>query len=300
MKAILKKNGIDEVAYFFRRELDKLTRTKGFGQYQKPKDDDKSTEFNDGSLDFLENLVPELKQQAPLLTRFLALIGRPAHYGPNKPLEEPRPAQVMWVSMILYSMRRKKCNNIPQLVGLYCVNSGVKKRIVDILSSIGLCVSYTTVQETLKSLTAVGQRRLLAFATDPTINIAHDNFEFTENPSGERLGQRKTFVSLTNGVVFQGRYLPSEGLHQNSWRPDIPLSATLIIKNIYKDNSLDQVNLTSIIKVALLRPNLYRPDTATPLTPFSRYYPITMKAVSTAGWLKVSYGRKSNVSNLLH
>lgn len=63
-KAILKRNGIDEVAYFFRKELDKLTRTKGFGQYQKPKDSD-NNEFNDGSLDFLTNLVPELKQQAP-------------------------------------------------------------------------------------------------------------------------------------------------------------------------------------------------------------------------------------------
>ena len=241
LRKIIKKNGVNEVAHFFRRELDALAKTPSFGQYKQPTTGGFGQEDTDGSLDFLQGMVPDAQKSAPYLMRFLGLLSKPAHKRDEiDPI--PGPPQLVWASMFLYMMRRKKCNNIPKLIGLYCVNGGVKKSIVDILSRLGLCVSYTTIQECLKSLTQVGQKRLPMLVMDPTSNFAHDNFDFSEQPSGERLGQRKTFVSLTNGIIFQGLSLPKDGLQQSSWHPERPLSAAAILHNIANDPNGLQVN----------------------------------------------------------
>ena len=233
-KNILDVNGIDEVAHYFRVELENLAKAPGFGQYKEPETTNLDGQYPDGSLDFLTRLIPDAREKAPNLMRFLGLLSRPACKKGNIP-EEIRPPLIAMVVMFLYHMRRKKCNNIPKLFGLYCVNGGVKKSILDILSSIGLSVSYTTVQDLLKTITAVGQQRLLTLAKDPTMNKAHDNFDFSEERSGERLGEKKTFISLTNGIIFQGQYMPSEGLKQSSWHPEIPLSATVLLRTLAKE-----------------------------------------------------------------
>lgn len=69
---------------------------------------------------------------------------------------------------------------------------------------------------------------------------------YQQQPFGERLGQSKTFVSLTNGLMFQGRYLPAEGLHQSSWCPNIPLSATELLAKIGNDTNLELARFSNI------------------------------------------------------
>ncbi len=233
---IMRDNGVDEAAHFFRRELDKLVKTKSFGQYVEPDPADPDQVTPDGSLDFVEDMRPDAIECAPYSIRFLGLLSKPARKRDDI---NPIPSQsiLVWVSMFLYSIRREKCNNIPRLFGLYCVNGGVKKRIVDVLSSIGLCASYSTLQECLKGLADVGQNRLLVLAKDPTMNLAHDNFDFPDKPSGERLGDRKTFVSLTNGIIFKGHYMHQGDLKQSSWHPERLLSASQLLEKLARNSS---------------------------------------------------------------
>ncbi|KAL2047610.1 hypothetical protein N7G274_000652 [Stereocaulon virgatum] len=243
LKAIIKQNNVDEIAYFFRKELLRLAQTKSFGRYQEPSGEDIDSS-DEGSIDFVRELGPDALRQAPYLMRFLALLSRPAHNA-NKPVAiqdtSPKPSHLLIVSTLLYSIRKKTCNNVPKLTGIYFVNSGMKKRLVDMLSSFGICVSYSNIQETLKVLTNVGQKRLLVVSKDPTMNKAHDNFEFTEQPSGERLGHSKTFVSLTNGIIFKGARLPPDGLKQSSWHATILLLATGLLQKISKESKIKDV-----------------------------------------------------------
>ena len=237
MQAILKTNGVDEVARFFRKELDKLGRSTSFGQYHEPTVAGDHSSESDGSLDFLEELVPDAQQHAPQFMRFLKLLSKPVNKrGEVDP--SPKSTQIIWTSMFLYSMRRKKCNNIPKLIGLYCLQSGVKKRVLDILARIGVCTSYTTTLECQKSLVKVAQNQIPGKAKNAAMCFAHDNFDFSEQPSSERLGDRKTFVSFTNGIIFENPRAPKEGLKQTYWNPSILLSASGVVGNIATDPKL--------------------------------------------------------------
>ncbi|KAL9041225.1 MAG: hypothetical protein Q9180_001421 [Flavoplaca navasiana] len=216
-QAVMKDDGVARTAHFFRRELDALSKTECFGKYVEAEPRDAEDE-GEGSLDFIEDLAPTAQQHAPYLLKFLALLSKPATQRRDVDVN-PQPNQLIWMSMLLYSMRRKKCNNIPRLFGMYCMNSGVKKRIIDVLSSIGLCASYTSILECQKGQTDVGAKRIALMASDPRVMIDHDNFDFPDVPSGERINDRKTFVSLTNGALIIGRNIRTAGLKQSMWKP---------------------------------------------------------------------------------
>ena len=100
------------------------------------------------------------------------------------------------------------------------MNSGVQKRIVDIMSSIGLCASYLTVQDVLKVVTNVGRKQVSLLGRNPCANMAYDNFDFLEYRLGERIGDKKKFHSITNGIIFIGHYMEQNGLRQSTWHPD--------------------------------------------------------------------------------
>ena len=221
--------GIDYVAHDFRLELKKLGQSASFGGFRYPQ---AGKELDLGSLAFLEDLDhKDLDTHAPKLKRFLCQLSRPLSKTTAETVKWG-PMHTAWISMLLYAMARKKFNNIPRLFGLYLVNSGAKKRLVDTMSSIGLCASFTTVQDTQKAITNVGEKQIACLASDPTVNKAHDNFDFPEHRSGERIGQKKTFVSLTNGIISKGHHLPSAGLKQSMWHPERPLLTSKIIGNI--------------------------------------------------------------------
>lgn len=98
---------------------------------------------------------------------------------------------------------------------MYCINSRVKKRIINVLSSIGLCISYTSVLEYQRGQTNVGIKRIALMARDPRVIIDYNNFDFLDILSGERINDRKTFISLTNGALIIGRNIRQTGLKQS-------------------------------------------------------------------------------------
>ena len=234
---ILNAGGYDHVVHVLRQELKKLGQSFSAGTFQYPTAG-KSLDL--GSLDFLESLRGDVQTKAPRLTEFLCMLARPAHKSAHQAVPLG-PHQTIWVAMFLFAMQRKKCNNIPRLLGMYFVNSGVKKRVVDLLSTIGLCVSYTTVQECFKGIADVAEVQVRILGSDPRRNDAYDNYDFAEHKSGERLGQRKKFITLTNGVQFIGIEMPTGGLRQDMWKPSIQLKATDIVRKLGGSRLFNQV-----------------------------------------------------------
>lgn len=145
-------HGIDYVVHHFRKEMKRPGKTSSLGTFQHA---DATNHLNLGSLESRDTRISDINSYAPGLKRFLCLLGSPAH-NQNADAPELGPLQTVWISMLLCSMQRKNCNNLPILIGIYLVNSGVQKRIVDTMSSIGLCASYSTIQDVLKIFANVG------------------------------------------------------------------------------------------------------------------------------------------------
>ena len=230
----LDEGGVKKIAKVFRKELLDLGKSSAFGEFQLPVPGNLDNPETDGSLEFISNMVPAARERAPNLMRFFGLLSAPAHQR-TEPDLVPKTAHLVWASMHLYHIGRKKFNNVPKLLGLYLLQSGVKKRTIDMLSSIGFCTSYTTSLECQKALAKVGQSKIPYKAQSPVIVFAHDNFDFSEQPSGERVGERKTFVSITNGIIINCPHLPMNGLKQRSWHPEKPLDSARILSGIYAE-----------------------------------------------------------------
>ena len=89
----------------------------------------------------------------------------------------------------------------------------------------------------------MGITRISYIAQNPKMNKAYDNFNFLEYRSGERIGDRKTFISLTNSIIFEGYRMPHNGLKQHIWHPERPLQAVQIVRNIVADTYFKAVRL---------------------------------------------------------
>ena len=178
---ILDSGGYQHLIHVMRQELKKLGKSPSVGSFQYPTAG-KSLDL--GSLDFLESLGGDIQKKTPRLAELLCMLARPAHQSGHQAIQFG-PRQTIWVTMLLFSMQRKKCNNVPRLLGMYLVNSGAKKRVVDLLSTIGLCVSYTTVQECFKGIADIGEEQVRFLGSDPRRNDAYDNYDFAEHRSGE-------------------------------------------------------------------------------------------------------------------
>ncbi|KAL8926613.1 MAG: hypothetical protein Q9172_001712 [Xanthocarpia lactea] len=240
-KRLADSGGIDNLVHIMRQELRKLGEMPSTSSFKYPK---AGESLNHGSLDFLDDLGGDIQDKAPRLARLLTTLARPSH----KHSKDPQPFgshQIMWVIMLLFTMQRGKCNVVPRVIGMYLVNSGVKKRVLDLLHKTGLCVSYTSIQDSLRKLANVGEEQVRYLGANPKRVDAYDNYDFAEKRSGERLDQKQRFISLTNGIQFTGQDIPEGGLRQDMWKRHIGLETGGILKKIgdpglfYQDRGLN-------------------------------------------------------------
>ena len=213
---ILKAGASARMSHTFRKELSKLANSRAL-RWEYP------TSGTLGFIDKLDAIVDTINVTAPTLVELLSSIARPSDSPPTKPMEKGL-KQAMWVSMFLFSMQRHRCNGLAKALAIYLMDSGVKKRVVDMLSSLNVCVSYTTAQGMIKELRQIGaaEVRTRGFRVrDMVVNsiTTYDNYDFVEHKSTERLGSRKTQRGITTALQFTGIRMPREGLRQNMWRP---------------------------------------------------------------------------------
>jgi hypothetical protein len=221
---LLAAGGYKRVQQKLRKELITLTNDTRCGRFQYPD----IQHF--GYIDELAALQGVITTKAPRLIELLSTIARQYHIPAENPVE-PGHRQVFWVLQMLFAIQRSKSSGFAKTLGIYLIDSGAKKRVVDLFSTLGVCCSYTTVQNVLKGLVTRAERQVRALSTLTDIVKAYDNFEFSEHRSAERVGNRKVFRSITTALMFRGRMIPVDGLRQGMWRPQSDLTIKSIIPN---------------------------------------------------------------------
>ena len=66
--------------------------------------------------------------------------------------------------------------------------------------------------------------------------MTYDNFEYTDGRRGDRLGDKRSFRSVTTALVFNGQGIPEGGLRQSMWQPNIPLRTIDVVNKVQRDN----------------------------------------------------------------
>ena len=101
------------------------------------------------------------------------------------------------MSIFLFSIQHKKCNNIIKILTIYLIDFEIKKRVIDILSFFNIYVFYITTQNIIKKLKNIEANKIrtrdIRF-NDININSLtfYDNYNFVKHKSIERLKSRKT------------------------------------------------------------------------------------------------------------
>jgi len=67
--------------------------------------------------------------------------------------ERPLRTRILYLtSLICYNRAKKGASHLPRHIGTYLLNSGTKRRVIDVLSAFGICSSYLTAQRDLNKI----------------------------------------------------------------------------------------------------------------------------------------------------
>ncbi|KAK0123584.1 hypothetical protein ONS96_000425 [Cadophora gregata f. sp. sojae] len=131
---------------------------------------------------------------------------------------------IMITSMLSFAQSKKQSNYIQSYLDLYLLGSGVKRRVVEVLSGLGICHSYQTGNTTMKELAALAKTRLPPLGRNPQSIIVYDNINFQDNKRDEVLGHVKTQEAMTTAAIIICPEIPITGLTQSMHNPTVPLA----------------------------------------------------------------------------
>jgi hypothetical protein len=222
--------GWDITADLLRSEIAALATTPCFGKY--------SSDESNGSLTNMDKFTFTIRETAPNWCHLLHTASHP----PGKPDTLPAENKHMVIlSQLCNSMHRSNCDNFSVLLGLYMFQGGCRRRVLDCMNNLGLSKSYTRIRLLVDELSKQGQEQVRIIGSSFDTVATYDNFEYTDGKRGERMNDQRTFRSITTGLIFPGQGLPQGGLLQSMWKPEIPLKATDIVRNLPKGDVYEQV-----------------------------------------------------------
>jgi hypothetical protein len=134
------------------------------------------------------------------------------------------------VNLLVNSMFPQNSDNFPTQLSIYLHESGLPRRALDILSSLGICAGYERTRAALTSLVLSGQETVSTVGQSLKAVTCYDNFEFTEGVNEERLDQHKQFSSITTAMTNTGFNIPETGLLQSMFSPVQPLRTLEILQ----------------------------------------------------------------------
>ncbi|KAI9848989.1 MAG: hypothetical protein M1837_005880 [Sclerophora amabilis] len=226
------------------------------------------------ALDFLEwdmrRLVEGVTQKAPRLVHLLNDINTTKRYG----RELRREQLIIMLTQMLYNRRPLASNYILALMGLHLHAGGTRKRIIDLLSQLGICTGYRVTLANVKKVSELAKEDIRRLGqADDSISV-YDNFEQTDRVWEQQINDNSEFHSVTTGEVIAGREMPSGGLRQDMLDPTVRISREDVVfsEGNYRDETLIQISkffIQESISAAFpnLKSNLYPggEDTARPL-----------------------------------
>jgi hypothetical protein len=101
----------------------------------------------------------------------------------------------------------------------------VKRQQINLLSRLGLTITYNTIIGLIKELSVQAAERVKCMGQCDAAVTAYDNFELMEGVKEQRIDHQSTFHSVTTGQVIQGIEMPSGGLRQDMLDPHAQISS---------------------------------------------------------------------------
>ena len=116
--------------------------------------------------------------------------------------------------MLLFSMQSSRCSDLIKTLTLYLMNSEVKKRVIDVLFTLNVCVCYSTTQSLSKHLIVLKKNEICLNINEKQAK-SYDNFDFVNHKFVERLESRKTQRDIIIVFQFQVIMISDEDLRQD-------------------------------------------------------------------------------------
>ena len=189
-----------------RRELNNLGDTTSFGRCKKG-----------GDIEELENAitgaVPTLKSEAPLLVTIIRAATRDTRPNGKTTNDYPVDGRFVMIAAILgHIYHHNTCNTMQVCMSQYLQGNGVRTKVFDTLSLLGLTRGSTDVALKYTALKDTGKRKVRELGRSPIAVFTYDNFEYTTGTRGDRIGDRQTFFSIITALVTLGRLMPPRAI----------------------------------------------------------------------------------------
>jgi hypothetical protein len=201
-----------------RDEIRSLGEHEHFGRFMV----DGNTGFE--SLD-MAKLVDILQQRTPLMLQLLRSTAKPVCQQRERQ-SDIGPRFVLILAILCFSQRRNLASNFQTTLGLYLHSKGVKRRQLDLLTQLGVTVSYQSILRLIKQLSEDAAKSVAEAGHSDNAVTAYDNFEQMEGVKEQRVEGNDKFHSVTTGEVIQGIDIPPGGLQQEMLNPRVELRAS--------------------------------------------------------------------------
>ena len=185
-----------------------------------------------------EDAVQTLEKTAPKLISFIRCATKEYRQGGGNTNDYYVDGRYGMIAAILGNIfHHDRFETFQSSLGLYLYGSGIRTRAIDTLCRLGVTRSSDFISKKYTAMQKTGEREVRALSNSNTAVFAYDNFEFTAGRRGERIGDRKTFYSITTALVTRGRLMPLDGLTQSMWRPHVCMTE----KDFYRYTSIDSI-----------------------------------------------------------
>jgi hypothetical protein len=201
-----------------RKEVERLGSIMPFNKY----DPALSGQFD--SLDMDQTLLA-VQEQAPLLLQLIRDIIAPDNRPSHQNRKEPAGHILTIISILCFTQHKITSTGFQTTLGLYLHSNGVKRQQMDLLSRLGLTVSYNTIIGLIKEQSTQAAERVKSMGQGDASVTAYDNFEVMESVKEQRVDHQSSFHSVTTGQVIQGIEIPPGGLRQDMLDPQAKISS---------------------------------------------------------------------------
>jgi hypothetical protein len=203
-----------------RKEVERLGAVAPFNKYDPTF---KSGEFDATDID---QTLHTIQRKAPLLLQLIRNIMAPESQRFYQRQKEPIARIVTIIAILCFSQRQNTCTGFQTKLGLYLHSNGVKRQQIELLSRLGLVISYDTVIRVIKEQSAQAAVQVKDMGQGDASVTAYDNFEIMEGVKEQRVDHQGTFHSVTTGQVIQGIEIPPGGLRQGMLDPQATICAS--------------------------------------------------------------------------
>ena len=171
----------------------------------------------------------------------------------------------MITSMICLSQARNQSNFFATIIDIYLIGSGVKRRVIEMLSGLGICHSYwkanralhdvadaarvcTATIQLLDQLSHILQNKIKELAKHPQAVVVYDNINFKDTKCDEHVGHKATMQAMTTASIIHCPFLPDNGLTQSMHDATVQLD----LENIFSSPGLSEDDEGKDISRALI------------------------------------------------